>query len=101
MCYRQIQCLQAVTGVYSFTNLKPRYLSTYWADKGIRCNALSPGGVLNGQSDEFVQRLTSLIPMNRMATKDEYRSAIQFLCSDASAYMNGQNIVMDGGRSVL
>ena len=85
------------TGLIGLT----RYLSTYWADKGIRCNALSPGGVLNGQSDEFVQRLTSLIPMNRMATKDEYRSAIQFLCSDASAYMNGQNIVMDGGRSVL
>jgi len=85
------------TGLVGLT----RYLSTYWVDKGIRCNALSPGGVLDGQSDEFVQRLTSLIPMNRMATKDEYRSAIQFLCSDASAYMNGQNIVMDGGRSVL
>jgi NAD(P)-dependent dehydrogenase (short-subunit alcohol dehydrogenase family) len=77
-----------------------RYLSTYWIDKGIRCNALSPGGVFNGQDDEFVQRLSSLIPMGRMAEQDEYRSAIQFLCSDASAYMNGQNIIMDGGRSV-
>ena len=76
-----------------------RYLATYWADKGVRCNALSPGGVYTGQSEEFVQRLTSLIPMGRMANNDEYRSAIQFLCSDASAYMNGQNIVMDGGRS--
>ena len=78
-----------------------RYLATYWADKGVRCNALSPGGVYNGQGDEFVQRLTSLIPLGRMADKDEYRAALQFLCSDASAYMNGQNIVMDGGRSVL
>lgn len=77
-----------------------RYLATYWADKGVRCNALSPGGVFNGQGEEFVQRLTSLIPLGRMASKDEYRAAIQFLCSDASAYMNGQNIVMDGGRSV-
>jgi NAD(P)-dependent dehydrogenase (short-subunit alcohol dehydrogenase family) len=77
-----------------------RYLSTYWIDKGIRCNALSPGGVFNGQDDEFVQRLSSLIPMGRMAEQDEYRAAIQFLCSDASAYMNGQNIIMDGGRSV-
>ena len=77
-----------------------RYLATYWADKGIRCNALSPGGVYNGQGEEFVQCLTSLIPMGRMASKDEYRAAVQFLCSDASAYMNGQNIVMDGGRSV-
>ena len=78
-----------------------RYLATYWATQGGRCNALSPGGVYNGQGEEFVQRLTSLIPLGRMADKDEYHSAVQFLCSDASAYMNGQNIVMDGGRSVL
>lgn len=77
-----------------------RYLATYWADKGVRANALSPGGVFNGQGDEFVQRLTSLIPLGRMASRDEYRAAVQFLCSDASAYLNGQNIVMDGGRSV-
>jgi len=77
-----------------------RYLATYWADNGVRCNALSPGGVYNGQNDEFVQRLSSLIPLGRMANKDEYRSAVQFLCSDASSYMNGQNVVMDGGRSV-
>lgn len=77
-----------------------RYLATYWADKGVRCNALSPGGVFNGQGEEFVQRLTALIPQGRMASKDEYRAAVQFLCSDASAYMNGQNVVMDGGRSV-
>jgi NAD(P)-dependent dehydrogenase (short-subunit alcohol dehydrogenase family) len=78
-----------------------RYLATYWANYGVRSNALSPGGVSNGQPEEFVQRLNSLIPMGRMANKNEYRSAIQFLCSDASAYLNGQNIVMDGGRSVL
>jgi len=78
-----------------------RYLATYWADQGMRCNALSPGGVFNGQGDEFVQRLGSLIPLGRMASKGEYRAAVQFLCSDASSYMNGQNIVIDGGRSVL
>lgn len=77
-----------------------RYLATYWADKGVRANALSPGGVYNGQGEEFVQRLTSLIPLGRMASRDEYRAAVQFLCSDASAYLNGQNLVMDGGRSV-
>ncbi len=77
-----------------------RYLATYWADKNVRSNALSPGGVFNGQGDEFVQRLTSLIPLKRMAQASEYRAAVQFLCSDASAYMTGQNIVMDGGRSV-
>jgi NAD(P)-dependent dehydrogenase (short-subunit alcohol dehydrogenase family) len=85
------------TGLIGLT----RYLSTYWVDKGVRCNALSPGGVFNGEDDDFVQKITHLIPMNRMATKDEYRGAVQFLCSDASAYINGQNIVMDGGRSVL
>ena len=63
-------------------------------------HALPPGGAFNGQGGEFVQRLTSLIPLGRMASPDEYRAAVQFLCSDASAYLNGQNIVMDGGRSV-
>ena len=77
-----------------------RYIATYWADKRVRCNALSPGGVFNGQNEAFVQRLSSLIPLGRMASKEEYRAAVQFLCSDASAYMNGQNVVMDGGRSV-
>jgi len=85
------------TGLIGLT----RYLASYWADKGVRSNALSPGGVYVDQDDEFVSRLESLIPMGRMAKKDEYAGAIQFLCSDASAYMNGQNIVMDGGRSVI
>ena len=57
--------------------------------------------VSDGQSDEFVDRLNDLIPMGRMANPNEYVGAIQFLCSDASAYMNGQNIVIDGGRSVI
>ena len=77
------------------------YLSTYWADKGVRCNALSPGGIYTNQSEEFLERIKSLIPMGRMANQDEYRSTLQYLCSDASSYLNGQNIVVDGGRSVL
>lgn len=77
-----------------------RYLATYWADQGVRCNALSPGGIFNGQGEDFVLRLSKLVPLGRMAKHDEYRAAIQFLCSDASSYMNGQNVVMDGGRSV-
>lgn len=76
-----------------------RYLATYWAEQGVRANSLSPGGVFNGQSEEFVQRLSTLIPQGRMAQRDEYRAAVQFLCSEASSYMNGQNVVMDGGRS--
>ncbi|MBR0694894.1 SDR family oxidoreductase [Bradyrhizobium lablabi] len=77
-----------------------KYLATYWADKGVRVNAISPGGVFNSQDPAFVERLTRLIPMGRMAHVDEYRAAIQFLCSDASSYMTGQNMVVDGGRSV-
>jgi NAD(P)-dependent dehydrogenase (short-subunit alcohol dehydrogenase family) len=78
-----------------------RYLSSYWAHKGVRANALSPGGIYVDQDAEFVTRLEKLIPMGRMADSDEYIGAIQFLCSDASGYMNGQNIIIDGGRSVL
>jgi NAD(P)-dependent dehydrogenase (short-subunit alcohol dehydrogenase family) len=77
-----------------------RYLSTYWADKGIRVNALSPGGVYNGQPDEFVQKLTNLIPMGRMARQDEYKGAVLFLVSEASSYMTGGNLVIEGGRTV-
>ena len=77
-----------------------RYLATYWAGLGVRCNALSLGGVYVDQDDAFIQRLTSLIPLGRMAHKDEYNAAVAFLVSDASSYMNGANLVMDGGRTV-
>ena len=84
------------TGLIGLT----RYLATYWSNCGVRCNALSPGGVLHEQDDIFVERITELIPLKRMANTDEYRSTVQYLCSNASSYMNGQNIVVDGGRSI-
>ncbi len=85
------------TGLIGLT----RYLAGYWAGQGVRANAISPGGIFTGQPEEFVARLTNLIPLGRMATRDEYRCAVQFLCSDASRYMTGQNLIMDGGRSIL
>jgi NAD(P)-dependent dehydrogenase (short-subunit alcohol dehydrogenase family) len=76
-----------------------RYLATYWADKGIRVNCLSPGGVYAGHDPQFVEQLTSRIPMGRMAHVDEYQGAVLFLVSDASSYMTGANLIVDGGRT--
>ncbi len=76
-----------------------KYLATYWADAGVRVNAISPGGVFTNQPGEFVTRLSKLIPVGRMARMDEYQAAILFLCSDASSYMTGANLVIDGGRT--
>lgn len=84
------------TGLVGFT----RYLATYWASNGVRCNCLSPGGVFNDQPDEFLEKVTNRIPQGRLAYRSEYRGSIQFLCSDASSYMTGHNLVVDGGRSV-
>lgn len=78
-----------------------RYLATYWSSANIRVNAISPGGVFNDQPDVFLNRLNQLVPMGRMARRDEYQGAILFLCSDASSYMTGANLVIDGGRSCL
>lgn len=76
-----------------------KYLATYWAEDGVRVNALCPGGVFAGQPERFVKRLTQLIPMGRMARKDEYRAALVFLAAEASSYMTGTTLVLDGGRT--
>lgn len=75
-----------------------RYLASYWPDK-VRANAIAPGGVEAGQDPAFISRLTSLIPMGRMARRDEYQAAILFLASDASSYMTGAILPVDGGRT--
>ncbi len=76
-----------------------RYLATYWAGRGIRVNALSPAGVYDCHAPEFEARLAALIPLARMAHKDEYKGAVAFLLSDASSFMTGANLVVDGGRT--
>lgn len=83
------------TGLIGLT----RYISTYWPGV-VRCNALCPGGVEAGQNKGFLQEVAKRIPLGRLATIDDYKGAIVFLLSDASAYLNGTVIPMDGGRSV-
>ncbi len=76
-----------------------RYVSTYWANKNVRCNCLLPGGVQTNQDDVFVSKLENLIPLGRMAIENEYQGALIFLLSDASSYMTGTNLIVDGGRT--
>ena len=77
-----------------------KYLAVYFAKKGIRVNCLSPTGVYNDHPENFVQKLSNIIPMGRMAHIDEYKGAIIFMCSDASSYMTGTNLIIDGGKTV-
>jgi NAD(P)-dependent dehydrogenase (short-subunit alcohol dehydrogenase family) len=78
-----------------------KYITSYWAKDGVRANTLCPAGVYTNQPETFVNKISQLIPMGRMAHKDEYKAAIVFLASDASSYMNGQLLIIDGGRSIL
>ena len=83
------------TGMIGLT----RYLATYWAEKNVRCNAMCPGGVENGQPDGFLTEVSSRIPMNRLAQVGEYQGTLLWMLSDASSYLNGAIIPVEGGRT--
>jgi|SRR6266542_187733 len=74
-----------------------RYIATHLAEENIRANVLSPGGVFNNQSEEFIANYTSLTPLKRMANAEDYQGAVLYLMSDASKYMTGANLIVDGG----
>lgn len=91
--YKPVDYSVAKAGVIGFT----RYLAAYYAGKNIRVNALTPGGVFNNHNEDFSRNYAAKTIMGRMANIDELDAAMLFLCSDASSYMTGSNLVVDGG----
>ena len=76
-----------------------RYLATYWIEEGVRSNAICPGGVENNQSKEFLDKIALRIPLKRMAKQNEYQGVLVWMLSDASSYLNGAIVPVDGGRT--
>jgi NAD(P)-dependent dehydrogenase (short-subunit alcohol dehydrogenase family) len=101
--YKDLNFIKPVTysvvkhGIIGLT----KYTAAYWAKKNVRCNAIAPGGILNNQNKKFLNKIKKVIPLNRLAKKNEYNDLILFLCSDSASYMTGSIVVADGGRTII
>jgi len=93
--YKPVSYSVVKSGIIGLT----RFTATYWADKNVRCNVICPGGIENNQPDKFLKKISKEIPMGRLARKDEYQGVIIWILSDASSYLNGAVIPIDGGRT--
>ena len=78
-----------------------KYTASYWGKNNIRCNAIAPGGISNGQNTTFIKKINKLIPLGRMAKKNEYNALVLFLSSELSSYMTGSVVIADGGRTTI
>lgn len=95
--YKPVAYSASKAGILNLT----RYLATYWAKKNVRVNSLTISGVFNNQEQEFLDAYCSRIPVGRMADVDEYNGAVIFLASNASQYMTGSNLIVDGGWTAI